>query len=434
VAAGAPYELLERRWEVFQGIQTGADAYTKRIDKRLRPADRDKLAANGCRLGQPVLELPPGREREAPWRDHPDLLARSPESRALLYAAIDADDYGHLIWIDRGDRVEQPVIDALEPWKALLETRAEIKRNAGRRWFETAWARDKDALRGPKVIALYRTDRGRFALDETGDWQPSIKATLCTPKEQGLSVAYLCGLLNSELLDLWYAIRGKSPRDVWRNYEPKPMRRIPYRHADTSEAAPLEALVRAIADNRRALIPHRDAFAGLGATVKDPWRTTAPPPSEAVLLGALPAAQRRSLRIDPTLTLSISAEPLGRAEWDGSSLTFVYKRATTGEVGGPPHLLTLLARLLHGRTGLRRKDVERVELPKDPDAFSALVADRHVTVQRLLDEGRRLVEEAERLVCALYDVPSGLEEAVVAHAAQRALEAEKRAHDGGQGE
>jgi hypothetical protein len=264
-------------------------------------------------------------------------------------------------------------------------------------------------------------------LDEQGDWQPSNKATLCTPKEQGLSVAYLCGLLNSELLDLWYAIRGKSPRDVWRNYEPKPMRRIPYRHADASEAAPLEAVVRAIADNRRSLLPHRDTFAGLGATVKDPWRTTTPPPSEAVLLGGLPAAQRRSLRIDPTLTLSVSAEPLGRAEWDGSRLTFVYKRARTGEVTGPPHLLTLLARLLHGRTGLRREDVERIELPGDPDAFSALVEDRQATVQRLLDEGRRLVEEAERLVCQLYDVPSELKEAVVAHAAQRALETERRA-------
>ncbi|MEJ7786762.1 MAG: N-6 DNA methylase, partial [Solirubrobacteraceae bacterium] len=424
VAAGAPYELLERRWEVLRGIETGADAYTKRIEKRLRPSERDRLAANGCRLGERVLELSPGVESRPPWLGHEELLARSPESRALLYGAIDSDDYGHLVWIDRQDQVAQAILDVLEPWKPLLETRAEIARNPGRRWFETAWARDKPALRGPKVMALYRTDRGRFALDEQGDWQPSNKATLCTPKEQGLSVAYLCGLLNSELLDLWYAVRGKTPWHVRRNYEPKPMRRIPYRHADASEAAPLEAVVRAIADNRRSLLPHRDAFAGLGATVKDPWRTTAPPPSEGVLLRGLEAAQRRSLRIDPTLTLSVSADPVGRAEWDGSRLTFVYKRARTGEVTGSPHLLTLLARLLHGRTGLRREDVERIELPGDPDAFSALVEDRQATVQRLLDEGRRLVEEAERLVCQLYDVPSELEEAVVAHAAQRALETE----------
>ena len=47
---------------------------------------------------------------------------------------------------------------------------------------------------------------------ERGEWQPSNKTTIVTPKDDGLSVAYLCGLLNSELLDLWYAVRGKTPR------------------------------------------------------------------------------------------------------------------------------------------------------------------------------------------------------------------------------
>ena len=45
-------------------------------------------------------------------------------------------------------------------------------------------------------------------------------------------MAYLGGLLNSELLDLWYGVRGKIPRDIWRNYEPKPMARMPYRHIE----------------------------------------------------------------------------------------------------------------------------------------------------------------------------------------------------------
>jgi len=38
----------------------------------------------------------------------------------------------------------------------------------------------------------------------------------------------------------------------------------------------------------------------------------------------------------------------------------------------------------------------------------------------LLGEGRRLVEEIERLVCALYDLPAELTDAVVAHAVARA--------------
>ena len=80
----------------------------------------------------------------------------------------------------------------------------------------------------PKVIALCRTKRGRFAPDEDGRWRPSIKSTLVVGCRPAAPVAYLGGLLNSELLDVWYAVRGKTPRDVWRNYEPKRMKQIPY--------------------------------------------------------------------------------------------------------------------------------------------------------------------------------------------------------------
>jgi hypothetical protein len=95
-------------------------------------------------------------------------------------------------------------------------------------------------MRSPKVIALYRTDRGRFALDETGDWQPSIKATIVVGREEGAPVAFLCGLLNSELLDLWYAVRGKTPWHVRRNYEPLRMNEMPEVevHIVPSTAAP----------------------------------------------------------------------------------------------------------------------------------------------------------------------------------------------------
>jgi hypothetical protein len=44
-------------------------------------------------------------------------------------------------------------------------------------------------------------------------------------------------------------------------------------------------------------------------------------------------------------------------------------------------------------------------------------------VQEQRDEGRVLVEAAERLVCRLYNVPPDLEEAVIEHAARRAAAA-----------
>ncbi len=73
-------------------------------------------------------------------------------------------------------------------------------------------------MAAPKVVALYRTDRGRFALDEDGTWQPSIKTTLAVGRKPDAPVAYLCGLLNSELLlDMWYAVRSRTPWHVRRN-------------------------------------------------------------------------------------------------------------------------------------------------------------------------------------------------------------------------
>ena len=79
------------------------------------------------------------------------------------------------VLLERGSSPPREVLEALEPWKPVLEHRAEIRRN-DREWWETAWPRDRDELAAPKVIALYRTDRGRFALDELGEWKPGKKA------------------------------------------------------------------------------------------------------------------------------------------------------------------------------------------------------------------------------------------------------------------
>lgn len=106
------------------------------------------------------------------------------------------------MWLRRD--APSPVIAALEPWRRLLATRADLVANPAKKWWEAHRFRDERDMHAPKVIALYRTDRGRFALDETGEWQPSIKSTLIVGRALDAPVAYLCGLANSELLDLWY--------------------------------------------------------------------------------------------------------------------------------------------------------------------------------------------------------------------------------------
>jgi hypothetical protein len=327
-------------------------------------------------------------------------------------------------------------------------------------------------LRRPKVIALYRTDRGRFAVDEDGSWQPSIKTTLVIPGEEGPSVAYLGGLLNSELLDLWYSIRGKTPRDVWRNYEPKRMKEMPYRHVDLTvkvdgqrlkalkaalkkgraenasgvavgiaadlraggeagravdapeavEAAKaLEQVVRAIADNRRALLPYRDRFPSLTRVVKDPWSAEEVDPTVDAFVSALPKKQRASVRVDPELSHSVETDGvLGRYSFEEDSLVFRFRREVAARVDGPLEKLMVLAELIGDERRLMPPDLLAMEVPRSVDALHGAVDAAGAEVKELLAEGRALVEAAERLVCALYAVPAELEDEVVSHALARA--------------
>lgn len=464
----APVERLGERWAIPQGIQTGADAYTKRIQLRLRrsfPDAKKKLDQAGAQTGAPIMELPAGSEKRQPWKDNTDLLARSIEPDAILYGAMDEARYTSLVWIGREDETPKEIVDELEPWKPVLANRADFRANPERRWWETHRTRDTAHLRKPKVIALYRTDRGRFALDEAGDWQPSIKTTLVIPNEAGLSVAYLCGLLNSELLDLWYGLRGKTPRDVWRNYEPKPMAEIPYRHltgvvdpasnalealdgalvqgdadaaaavaesvatgltegaagADTIAAAALERVVRAIAANRHQLLPFRPRFPGLERVVKDPWSTGPVDAGMPAFVDGLEKADVVSVRIDPALVATIDADgPLGRAQLEQGALVFVRSKKETARVTGSEQRLALLKEMVDRLQKPHQKDLLGVVLPKDLDQFEARVEADVQSVTSLLETGRVLAEAAERLVCRLYGVPRKLEDEVVAHAVTRA--------------
>lgn len=416
----SPVERLANRWSVFQGIKTAADAYSARLQKRLSAEVRQRLHAAGARTGDPILELPAGLEKDAPWRGHPELLARSPEPRAILYGAIDDEDYVSLVWIGRGAALPADVREALDPWQPVLETRFDILSDSSRGWWEAARPRDRSQMSAPKVIALYRTDRGRFALDETGEWQPSIKMTLAVGREPDAPVAYLCGLLNSELLDLWYAVRGKTPRHVWRNYEPLRMNEMPYRRPEGDPRVERVAeLVRAIAANRRALLPHRSVVRDLARIVKDPWKTGPVEIDRAALIAELPPADTVSVRLDPSLEVTVEEGGRGRPMRKGDRLLVLRRgRVETARVTALKARLDLLEEVLGGRP---TDSLLGTLLPLDVDAFERLVRDRSDLVSKLLAEGRRLVEEVERLVCSLYDVPDDLANEVVQHAIDRSV-------------
>jgi hypothetical protein len=410
-------EPLGRSWAVVRGIETAADAYTKRIEKRLSSANRARLASAGARIGDPVLELPAGAEEGEPWSEHPGVLARSPEPTGILYAALDEADYTSLVVL----RAAPPsdVLEELERFKPLLETRAEIERNPRRSWWEAAWPRNEAEMSAPKVIALYRTDRGRFALDEVGTWHPSNKSTIVVGRLAGAPVAYLCGALNSELLDLWYAVRGKTPWHVRRNYEPKRMNEMPYRPpAGDARADQIAELVRAIAVNRHALLPQRAVVRGLDRIVKDPWKTGPVEVDRRALIAELPHEETVSLRLDSGLEVDLDKPgPVRVARASPAVLELRRGTRVLGRIGGDPARLDLVEHVLGSKAD---EHVADTLLPKNAEAFSARIAERKRLVESLLTEGRELVERVERLVCAIYDVPDDLTEQVVAHAVRRA--------------
>lgn len=409
-------EPISKSWKAIRGIETAADAYSRRIDRRLTPEQRAQLVSAGLQLGDPIMELPPGSETREPWRSAEGFLGKSPESRAILWAAFDDADYVSLVRITKSEPPPSSVVAALEPWKPLLASRAGF---AGfeRPWWETHRSRDRGDLSKPKVIALYRTDRGRFALDEAGEWWPSNKATFIVPRSQSGPVAYLCGLLNSELLDLWYAVRGKTPRDVWRNYEPKRMNEIPYRRPDDDPRADeIAELVREIAANRRALLPHRAVVRDLGRIVKDPWKSGPVEIDRPALVADLGKKETVSVRLDPGLT--VEGKPAGKPRREAPSvLSFRRGGDETGRVTGELERLDLLAEIISTRA---IDDVGSIVLPKNLVELGRLTEDRATSVSQLLAEGREKVERVERLVCALYGLPDELTEAVVEHAIARA--------------
>lgn len=464
---GGQFARLADHFDVIRGIETGADSFTRRLRRRLEaelPDDLRLLEAQGARNADPILELPAGAESGQPWVNHPEFIANSIEPEGILWGALDERSRAGLVWIDRNDQPAEEIIDALRPWKPVLENRAEFRRNAKRRWFETAWPRDRTVMAGPKVIALYRTDRGRFGLDESGEWQPSNKSTLISPRAEGLSVAYLCGLLNSELLDLWYGVRGKIPRDIWRNYEPKPMNEMPYRHVeavpgvermelaslaealengalpqardlvgpiceqlgsdpaqDALAAGAIVLIVRAIAANRRSLLNHRDRFPALSRIVKSPWSSESASPDLSAWVKSLAASETISIRLDPELCITVNEDgaTLGAPHFDGKTLRFQYRRETTASVSGRPRRLEILSAILQNHDKLSLGDLEKILLPRDAGALDSRIDRDADAVEALLDAGRILVELNERLVCALYEVPSELEAEIIAHAQAR---------------
>lgn len=98
-------------------------------------------------------------------------------------------------------------------------------------------------------------------------------------------------------------------------------------------------------------------------------------------------------------------------------LAFRRGGSETGRIVGDGRRLDLIQEIIG--TGAI-DDAGLVLLPRELEAFGRLSESVAAEVARLLDDGSAMVERVERLVCALFEVPDDLTDAVVTHARARA--------------
>lgn len=193
---------------------------------------------------------------------------------------------------------------------------------------------------------------------------------------------------------------------------------IPYRSpSGDSRADEVGKLVRKIAENRRALLPHRRVFTNLERVVKDPWMTGPIELNDRGLVEELPPEETIAVRLDQELEVVLSERVRARVDRvSPTALRLRRGRREIGRVTGGPARLDLLEHVLAGTAD---ESVDETLLPKDLALFALRREERQKLVDELLSEGRKLVEEVERLVCDVYDVPDELTEDVIAHAVAR---------------
>ncbi|MHA2247332.1 MAG: Eco57I restriction-modification methylase domain-containing protein [Candidatus Hodarchaeales archaeon] len=123
----------------------------------------------------------------------------------------------------------------LEQFKEILMKRYEVKKNLAK-WYEIAQIRNQYLFENKmKIICPYRARVPRFAIDKKKRYS-SIDCTSIVPKKSNkLSIYYILGVLNSELIEFYlYAISKKLDAQKIELY-PKTISNIPLKIPRTEE-------------------------------------------------------------------------------------------------------------------------------------------------------------------------------------------------------
>ncbi|WP_426025837.1 Eco57I restriction-modification methylase domain-containing protein [Brevundimonas sp. TSRC1-1] len=116
----------------------------------------------------------------------------------------------------------------LESERRHLEERAAFIRG-NCEWWRWTWPLQKELYGGPRIVCPYLAKENRFAIDEDFSFVGLTDTTVIFPASQKENLKYICGLLNSRLLNLRFKGIGKLKSNGIREYFDNAVSQMPIR-------------------------------------------------------------------------------------------------------------------------------------------------------------------------------------------------------------
>ena len=83
-----------------------------------------------------------------------------------------------------------------------------------RPWYELHWAREENLFTAPKLVNSYRTYDNAFAYSDKPFFGGADLTYITNFEEEKLDLFFLLGLLNSDLIYVWFYFRGKRKGEM----------------------------------------------------------------------------------------------------------------------------------------------------------------------------------------------------------------------------
>lgn len=112
-----------------------------------------------------------------------------------------------IYYITKDVKIDKKLYNKLLEHIEILEKRREVK-NRSINWWELTWPRNKEIFIGEKILVRQRCKTNYFSYDN-GSFFGSADIYYLTPKNDGVSVLYFLGYLNSKIFCEWYRLNGK---------------------------------------------------------------------------------------------------------------------------------------------------------------------------------------------------------------------------------